>query len=63
MRFEIIENGVYGYVANQEEPILIQPTHPNGTPFTNEADATAWGQLWLAHMTDPANNEFPESAS
>ncbi len=63
MRYEIIENGVYGYAPEQEEPILIQPTHPDGRPFADEADASAWGELWLAHMTDPANNDFPESTS
>lgn len=35
----------------QTEPFLLQPHHPDGTPFTDKADAEAWAAAWFAEFT------------
>lgn len=58
--YELDENNaVLGYIDSQTEPILFQPTHPAGHQWADTAEATAWAEAWIAHMTDPENNEFP----
>ena len=52
-------NTVWGYTTEQPEPFLKQPQHPNGTAWVDAADAAAWAELWILHMTDPDNNVFP----
>lgn len=52
-------NTVWGYVSTQLEPCLMQPTHPNGTPWADAAEATAWAEAWVAHMSTPEENPFP----
>jgi len=51
-------NAVWGYAPEQEAPCLFQPHRPNGDAWVDVADATAWGEAWVAHMTDPTN-PFP----
>lgn len=52
-------NAVWGYAPNQEEACLFQPYRPDGTAWIDAADATAWAEAWVAHMTDHENNPFP----
>ena len=60
MRYEIDENNaVWGYEETQPIAILFQPNWPSGEAFKDRAEATAWAELWLAHMTDSENNAFP----
>lgn len=63
MRYEIVNNAIYAYVETQEEPILYQPHHPDGSAWIDEADMKAWADAWLAHMTNPEANAFPASRS
>ena len=59
MRFTIDENNaVWGYEPTQPVAILFQPNWPDGTPFTNEADARVFAEAWLAHMANPELNKF-----
>lgn len=58
MRYEIKDNAIYGY-NNSQQPFMYQPNHPDNNPWVDEAEMTAWAELWLAHMTDPENNPFP----
>jgi hypothetical protein len=51
-------NTVWGYVSTQVEACLMQPQKPNGEPWADAAEATAWAEAWLLHMSDPENNEF-----
>lgn len=52
-------NAVWGYAPNQEVACLFQPHKLNGDAWADTAEATAWAEAWVAHMTDPANNAFP----
>jgi hypothetical protein len=52
-------NTVWGYAPEQIEPCLKQPHHPNGNPWVDNSEASAWAELWVLHMSDPENNEFP----
>lgn len=52
-------NAIWGYAPEQEVACLFQPTKPDGTDWADTAEATAWGEAWVAHMTDPENNDFP----
>jgi hypothetical protein len=63
MKYTIKDNAVYGYAEGQEEPCLYQPQHPDGSAWIDDADAAAWAEAWLAHMTNPEANEFPASRS
>lgn len=63
MRYEVKENAVYGYAEGQTEPCLYQPNHPDGSAWIDEADAKAWAEAWVAHMTNPEANAFPASRS
>ena len=59
-RYELDENNtVLGYVDTQVEPCLFQPHHPDGRAWADASESDAWGAAWVAHMTDPENNEFP----
>jgi hypothetical protein len=58
--FTIDENkAIWGYAPEQEIACLHQPQHPDGHEWTDVAEATTWAEAWVAHMTDPTNNEFP----
>lgn len=60
MRYEIDnENTIRVWVGSQEEPILLQPHYPNGTPWADSEDAELWAQMYVAYITDPNANPEP----
>lgn len=62
IRYEINENNeifAWNEDSEQVEPFLYQPNHPDGSAWSNRADAQDWVDKWILHMTDPDNNEFP----
>jgi hypothetical protein len=53
LTYTINENNlVHIYSDTQIEPIIIQPSWPNGTPWVSETEASAWAQLCIVSMED-----------
>lgn len=50
------EQGLKIWFGDQDEPNLLQPTWPDGTPWANQAEAESWGQqALLANDDDTAD--------
>lgn len=59
-RYEIDENNaIHMWVDTQEEPFIFQPDYPDGTPWADAADATAWAEAKIAELTDIENPMAP----
>jgi hypothetical protein len=35
--------------VNNDGPLIIQPTHPDGTSFANRQSAEDWAETWIAN--------------
>lgn len=60
------KNKVEIFHKDAEAPFLVQESWPDGTPWGSDAEATAWGELFVLsvnpnHPTLPGNSpELPE---
>jgi hypothetical protein len=46
-------NTVKIYSDTQQDPVIVQPDWPNGTPWASYSEAETWAQLCIAAMSDP----------
>lgn len=56
LRYEIEEgtNAVRVFYNDSDVPSLFQPHYPDGSPWADAADATAWAELYVASVVDEA---------
>jgi hypothetical protein len=52
--YEIDEDGAVNiFTEAQEEPVILQPTWPDGTAWASEEEASEWAQTYINSLTDP----------
>ena len=61
--FEVNESlELYIYDKNQQpEPLILQPTWPDGTPWGSPAEAQAWAEAYIESVTNPDCEYLPGS--
>ena len=53
---------VYVYFDGQESPVIYQPHSPDGKPWADEAEATAWADALIAsYVAAELENTLEES--
>lgn len=40
-------------------PLILQPTWPNGTPWSNRQEVEAWADLYIEHIENPESEYIP----
>lgn len=59
MHYEVNENNeLFVYLEEQSDPLIYQPSFPDGTEWTKE-EAEAWGESFVNHFQDPEQPEPP----
>lgn len=63
-RYEIDENNALRMWDDENPnelnaPFLLQPDWPNGTPWANKEEVTAWAELVIASMENPESELLP----
>lgn len=59
MNYELNDNNeIFVFIPDQTDPLLFQPSFPDGTEWTAE-EAEAWAEMFIAHFQDPEQPEPP----
>lgn len=59
MKYTANKNEVLIWIGMTEEPNIVQPHWPDGTPWASDEDAKAWAEAYIESAENPESEFLP----